>query len=114
MEMTLIAAVDGVIVEEGGTLTGTMEIAGMVLVVADGDGGTSEMEVAIGMSRGRADGEVTIGIVEVREDAMIGRCRSDCVSWPGLTLVSAMTMAVRSSRDRRLAVAAGTLEVAVT
>lgn len=112
MEMTLIAAADGVIVEVGGTLTGTMEIAGTVVV--DGDGGTSGMEVAIGMSRGRADGEVMIGIVEVREVAMIGRCRSGCASWPELTLVSAMTMAVRSSRDRRLAVEAGTLEVAVT
>lgn len=111
MEMTLIAAADGVIVEVGGTLTGTVEIAGTVVV--DGDGGTSGMEVAIGMNQDRADGEVMIGIVEEKEDAMIGRYRSGCASWPGLTLVSAMMMAVHSNRDHRLAVAAGTLEVAV-
>lgn len=113
--VSLIAAADVLIVEVGGTLIGTMGIAGTV----DGEGGTSEMAVtkAIGTSRDRAGGEVMIGIVEVqvKEVVTIGRCQSGCASWPELTLASAMTRAVRSSsssKGRRL-VAAGTLEVAV-
>lgn len=115
--VSLIAAAAVVSVEVGGTLTGTMGIAGKV----DGEGGTSGMAVtkANETSRDKAGGEVMIGIVEVevKEVVTIGRYRSGCASWPELTLASAMTMAVRSSssnssRGRRL-VAAGTLEVAV-